>query len=262
MYLDILFLVNFSADLLLLAATAALTGTPLRPPRLLAAAAADAAAGVLLWFLPGASARLPLRLACALLAVLIAYGAHELRRALLYAGALFAVSCALAGVLTLTRLTFLGLLFAGLGLWLLSSALTHLRARNEAPCAEALLEHGTRRVRLRALRDTGHCLLDPVTNRPVLVVSYPALRPLLPESAAAVLDRMGAADAPALLEALARAGVRGFTLVPYRAVGVEGGLLAAFAPERASLDGHAVSLLAAVSPTPLPDAYDALAGAA
>ena len=55
-----------------------------------------------------------------------------------------------------------------------------------------------------------------------------------------------------------------FRLIPYRAVGVRSGLLAAFSPDMLKLDGKEVTdPLVAISPGPVSDggAYSALAGA-
>lgn len=102
----------------------------------------------------------------------------------------------------------------------------------------------------RALRDTGCSLFDPMTGRGVLVAERKVVLPLLPAGAEAALEIR---DPLLLLEALhALPGLRGsFRLLPYAAVGVEGGLLPVFRPDLLSVDGKPSELLLALSPTSL-----------
>lgn len=113
----------------------------------------------------------------------------------------------------------------------------------------------------RALRDTGCSLFDPMTGRGVLVAERKVVLPLLPAGAEAALEIR---DPLLLLEALhALPGLRGsFRLLPYAAVGVEGGLLPVFRPDLLSVDGKPSELLLALSPTSLsPDgSYQAIVG--
>ena len=265
MYLDLFFLLNLAVNTLLLAAAARLTDTPVLPRRLLGGAAAGATCAVCFWFLEGGPGLPLLRAACALLVVCVTFGPLGLLPALKRAGALMTVSCTLAGLfLSLSaHVALWSLPLGAAGVWLLCAAAGKMR-RERPPdgLRQVELTLDGRRVTLRALPDTGHTLTDPITNRPVLIASPAALRPLFSPACAAVLDRVGAADAPALLSALAKAGIRGFTLIPYRTVGLPAGLLAAFAPDRALVDGQETPLLVALSPAPLSDAYDALSGAA
>ena len=97
---------------------------------------------------------------------------------------------------------------------------------------------------LKTLLDSGHTLTEPATNRPVLVADWRALAPCLPAGLRA--------DDPVSGMALCRAaGVRG-QLIPYRAVGVERGLLLALRSDGVRVDGREQGeLLVALSPTPV-----------
>jgi len=83
-----------------------------------------------------------------------------------------------------------------------------------------------RRCRLRALRDNGNTLRDPVGGQPVLVAETAALTQLWPREAAEILKT----EAPPE-EKMARLHAAGvnipFVLLPFRAVGTAGGLLLA-----------------------------------
>ena len=108
-------------------------------------------------------------------------------------------------------------------------------------------------MKLLALRDTGNTLQDPLTGRPVVVVEGEKLRPLLPELPR--LDRQSLAHPVELLRDLeGTAGDLRLQLLPYRAVGVECGLLLALRVDRANCGGGEVrDCLTALSPTPLSD---------
>ena len=105
------------------------------------------------------------------------------------------------------------------------------------------LSYGTNRMKLTALRDTGNSLHDPITGKPVLILGADAAKDLIGLSEHQLrnpTDTMGA--------------IPGLRLIPYRAIGGEGLLLAlrlpyvrigsregstlvAFAPEVLSKEG-------------------------
>ena len=83
-----------------------------------------------------------------------------------------------------------------------------------------------RRCRLRALRDNGNTLRDPVGGQPVLVAEASALRGLWPAAAVEILCSAAAPEEK--MARLYQAGISiPFVLLPFRAVGTEGGLLLA-----------------------------------
>ena len=106
---------------------------------------------------------------------------------------------------------------------------TGRQAGRELVRLEVTLETGA--AALTALVDTGHSLTDAATNRPVVVAEAQALAELLP----------GWADASQPVQSLERchaAGSRQARLVPYRAVGVEHGLLLALRSQGVKADGR------------------------
>ena len=136
----------------------------------------------------------------------------------------------------------------------------HTAARREL--APVLLTLEGRRVALTALVDTGNTLADPATGRPVMVAEGEKAAGLFPPGLAPSGEELRRP-----VEALERLDRRGWggrcRLLPYRAVGVECGMLLAL-----RLDGARVGtedygkLLLALSPTPLSDGggYSALIG--
>lgn len=272
-YIDLLFLLNLTANYLLLLAAGRMCGRVLRR-WLLALSAALGAAYACALFFPGLGwlAAPPCRIAAGVLMALTAYGTQRglLRVTLCFFGA----SAALGGMvwaaellgghsLYLERgvlysyvdlrllLLLLALCYAGLS-FLTDRAFHHRRAE----LVTVTVRLGEATVRLTALQDTGNTLTDPVDNRPVLVAEGERCKELLPM--ALPLDRPVEA-----LSILGSAGVRGWRLLPYRAVGVERGMLLAVKADSVTVGTENFGrLLVALSPTPVSDggAYQALIG--
>ena len=99
-----------------------------------------------------------------------------------------------------------------------------------------------RSTTVRALRDSGNDLHDPVSGLPAAVVERAAVLPLfpalhtLPDDAVQTLTVLGA-----LPECTGRV-----VLLPYRAVGVTGALLPAFRPDSVMIDGAPEPMLLAL----------------
>ena len=271
-YADLLFLLNFIANYLLLLAAGRMAGAILRRWRIGLGAAAGALYAVLV-FLPGLGwlAHWLCKLAAGVLMALIAYGGEQylLRVAVLFFGASAALAGAVLGLellgnvsLTLDHGVFYSQLDIRLLLLLFVACYFVLslffrrigRHGGELVGLEIALNGGV--VVLTALRDTGHTLTDPATNRPVVVVYWQALSKLLPDWA----------DADTPIDSLERchaAGSRQARLIPYRAVGVEHGMLLALRTQGVKADGKPLGkLLVALSPTPVDDGggYQALLG--
>lgn len=205
-YLDRVVLLNLAVDYLLLLATARLAGLPLRRGRLALAAALGAlyAAAV---FLPGCRmlAHPACRLAAGVAVCRLAW--RRERRPWRLTALFFLLSGALAGLL-------LHLVF-------------RQGARHEGgELMDVTVSLQGRRLRLRALHDTGNTLRDPVSGQPVLVLEQGALGELWPPQAAEIIGM----DLPPE-EKMARlhrldGGCR-WSLLPFCAVGTAAGLLLA-----------------------------------
>ena len=246
-YVDTLFLLNTMVDYLLLLASARLAGEPLARLRFALGAVLGGLYAVAI-FLPGMGflARPLCRGAAAVLMVLLAF--WRSRRLLRSGMDLKIVLLSAAGCYGLLTLVFRGI------------------GRHGGPSGELTrvrLTLGERQVELTGLVDTGNTLTDPATGRPVLVAEADSLEELLPpglrpgpaelRDPAGVLERLE--DGPWRLR---------FRLLPYRAVGVERGLLLALRMDRVQVgEEDRGPMLAALSPTPVSDggAYRVLVGA-
>ena len=254
LYLDRLIAVNFLIDYCLLTASGRVCGAQLRRGRFALAAligALYAGAGVL----PGRAWLLHpmMKLSVGCLMALVAFGGEQgLGRctavffavAALFGGGVYAASL-LAGADPLrgsvAPLTFRVFVLSFAVCYASVSLLLRRRAkRADRVLRPVIVRFGGGEVCLPGWRDSGNDLHDPVTGMPAAVADRRALSALLPE----LPD-----DPVAAFERL-RGGA--FRLLPYRAVGA-GGLLLAFRPDAVEVDGKREELLVALSPTPVGD---------
>lgn len=278
-YLDSVFALNALVDYLLLAAAARLADLPVRRGRWVLGALLGGvyAAAV---FLPGLGwlSRWPAHLVSGCAMTAAAFGRRRLLRRFLLVGL---VSCGFAGaVLALSLLTggsipsARGILYtnvslrvlllsAGAAYGVLFAVFRACAARGErGQLLEVTVALGRRRVRLRALLDTGNGLRDPMTGRQMLVADYRRLETLWPPEVRACLSvqALRAPDASlARLDALAGGGR--FWLLPYSAVGVTGGMLLVFRSDWCQLgQRRCAGVPVALSPTELGSDFSALWG--
>ena len=272
-YIDVLFLLNLVVDYLLLLASARITGEMISRIRLALGALLGAVYAAAL-FLPGCGwlSHPVCKICAAVLMVLVSFGKSP-RLLLVFFGA----SAALGGVVL--ALQFLGaggltlengVLYTGFDVRLLlvtailcyamlslafGRAARHGGKRQDL--CSACLVLGEKILTLTVLIDTGNTLTDPTNNRPVMVAEARAMRELLPEG-------IDPADPVGSLERLEDGMLRQrFRLLPYRAVGVEYGMLLAVRMDRVILGKRELEgLLVALSPTPVSDGggYQALLG--
>ena len=272
-YIDLLFLLNLIANYLLLLAAGRMSGAVLMRWRIGLGAAAGALYAVLV-FLPGLEwlAFWLCKMACGVLMALIAYGGERylLRVTVFFFGASAALAGAVLGLemlgsvsLTLEHGVFYSKLDIRLLLLLFVACYfvlslffrrTGRYSGRELVRLEVMLDRGT--VSLTALVDTGHSLTDTATNRPVVVAEAQALSGLLPAWA-------DAAQPIRSVERCHASGSRQARLIPYRAVGVECGMLLALRTQGVRVGEKSLGpLLMALSPTPVDDGgtYHALIG--
>ena len=280
-YLDTLFFLNAVMDYLLLLCSARLAGEQLHRPRMALGAAfggAYAAAAVL----PGMEFLLQpvFKVGSAVLMVVVGLGAS--RRLLRQAVIFFALACAFGGGVLAVSLfggTGLslggGLVYSGMdikivllsaaGCYVVLTLALNRMGRHTAAAGElvrARLRLVDREVSFTVLVDTGNTLTDPVSGRPVMVADADAVATLFPQG-----EGPGREELTAPAQALGRLNkgrLRGrFRLLPYRAVGVECGLLLTVRLDNVRLgEQDRGPMLVALSPTPVSDggSYRALVG--
>ena len=275
-YLDVLFLINWTVNYLLLLITAKVAGEPFHRARMGVGGAMGALFAALAFFPGGAWLLHPAcKIAVSAGMVLTAFGGS---RYLLRVGGIFAgLSCALSGGLLLagqlggkglsmrhgvltTDMDLKAVLLAAVLCYCLLTVLFRRSGQHgKAELEPAVVSLGGESVLLTALHDTGNTLTDPATGRPVLVVEGERLKKLFPES----LLKMLTDPAGAMERFSEEAWGRRLRLLPYRAVGVDCGFLLAVRCDKVSVGGKDYGgLLVALSPTSVSDGggYQALFG--
>ncbi len=252
-YLDLLMLLNFLVDLLLIMGTNRLSGHALGCKRAVPAAVLGgiyAGACVLpgFGFLGGFLWRV---VSLGLMSVIaFGYSQSGLRRGVLFVF----LSMALGGIaLGLGGGGFWSLVLAASGVCFL--CLVGFRGRAGAQRYVPIsICYGGRTLGLTALWDTGNTLRDPVSGDPVLVVEAAIaekLLPLSPEQLAHPVETMASVKMP------------GLRLIPYSAVGQSAGLLLGIRPDRVEVEGKEMEYIIAFAPQSLGHGqYQALAGGA
>lgn len=252
-YLDLVMLLNFSVDLLLLLGTNRLCGYPMRPGRCAGAALLGGIYGGIC-ALPGFFflGNLFWRTVFLLLMAVIAFGFD---RSCLRRGILFVFLCmALGGVAAGMGSTGFPEITAAAGIVLLM-CLIGFHGRVGKLYTDVILVHGGRKRQIRALRDTGNRLKDPISGESVLVVGADVAQDLLGLTEETLKDPIAAVES---------AAVSGLRLIPYRSVGNPCGMLLAVRLDEVWVGKKRAGNLVAFAPERIgrSEGYQALAGGA
>lgn len=268
-YLDSVFVLNFCVNFLLLRGTARLGASAARTLRILSAAAIGAAYAVLVYFPPFFRMRsFAMKLVVAAGMLLAAFGARRstLRLSAIFAalslvlcGAVYGVQ-AVVGRPTVYRsgliypVSFASLLLTALAVSLACRMLLPRLTHAPDSIVPVTLTLGEKSVHLSALRDSGNTLCDPIGGEQVWTADWKVAQKLL----SIPISQEEFFRPTTLALRLRRYSPR---LIPYRAVGVENGLLLAL-PCKIECEGRSRSGLVAFSPTLVSDggAYEILTG--
>ncbi|MBR6653137.1 MAG: sigma-E processing peptidase SpoIIGA [Oscillospiraceae bacterium] len=248
-YLDTLFLTELAADFMLLLATDRFCAAAVSWKRLLAASVVGALYSVLYVLMGDILASVLMKIAFAVLMLLTAFGG---RHDLLRCGAVFVVcSAAFAGIVLAVSVCCGGfgtkqMIFSFAAAYALLGGILRFSAPRGGT-VKITLRHKGRSVSFIALRDTGSSLRDPISGAASIIAGEDTLLPLLDEKIRAALAESRGQAAEKRLEQLWDAGLgHGFKLLPYRALGVENGLLLAFRVDHAEVGGREIRGASAV----------------
>lgn len=249
-YADLVFVLNFLVDLMLLLGTNSLTGFPPAIGKCVQASLLGGAyAGVCVF--PGMQflGNALWRVVCLGLVAAIAFG---IRKTTIRRGAVFVLlSMAMGGIAIAVGKGNMGvLLLCGLATLLLCRF--GIRGRiGTQQFVPAELVWKDRRAQMMALVDTGNTLCDPVTGEPVSVVGPDIAENLLGLSIEQLRNPV---------QTMKSQPVLGLRLVPYHAVGKTEGMLLAFRFPRSKIGTSQGDYLIAFSPNSLSGEYQMLTG--
>lgn len=250
-YLDLVVILNFLVDFLLLIGTNRLCGYPMKPAR--------AAISALLGGVYAGACMLPgfrflgntlWRLVCLGVMSITAFGWNggTARRSVLF----IFLSMALGGIaLGLGSGGFWSVAASAATVCILCVVGFRGRAGGRNYVTVTLCHKGISR-KLTALQDTGNTLRDPITGQSVLVVDAEVARQLL---------GLTQQELCMPVETVGKGIIAGLRLIPYRAVGQPSGLLLAIKLDSVRIDGKETGNLVAFAPQTLGTGeYQALAG--
>ena len=87
-------------------------------------------------------------------------------------------------------------------------------------------------IELSALVDTGNSLHDPLTNLPVVVVEFSAIRDLLPDDIKSIFERNCENDLDSVTATISSSDwFSRFRLIPFKSLGRENGMMIGFRPD-------------------------------
>ena len=252
-YLDLVILLNFVVDLLLLLGTNRLCGHPLGAKRaLLGATVGSVYAGACVISNLRYFGSTFWRFVFLFLMAGIAFGFQKeaIRRMVVFV----LLSMSLGGIATgLNQGGFWGIaISAGLIFFMCFFGFSgRIGGKSFVPVE---LKMGHKRILLTALQDTGNLLKDPVTGEQVLVAGPGVAHRLLGLNKEQVRNPIGT---------MCTNQIPGLRLIPYRSVGQSAGMLLAIRPEKVLVNGVEQRLLVAFSPNDFGgNGYEALTGGA
>lgn len=251
-YLDLVLILNFTVDFLLLLGTNRLSGHPPGVKRACLASAAGAGYAAAC-FLPGFGfLASPLwRLVSLALMGSIAFGLNG--SAVRRSGVFLLLSMALGGFASgMNRSSFSALVVSAGLLWGLCRLSFSGRIGGSTYVPVEVITEG-RKVTMTALRDTGNTLRDPLTGEQVLVVD---------SRMAEKLTGLTVQQLRSPMETMLQNAGGGYRLIPYRAVGQPGSMLLGKRFSNVMIGSVQQSAVIAFAPDPLDrtNTYQALTG--
>lgn len=265
LYGDVLFLVNFTMDFLTLYITAELLHRDVKKLRLVFSAAAGAVYGVASCFMGGPLIlRIAVNIAVSLLMCYIVFG----KRTLVPCALFYGTGCLLGGAMTAifgvidslpgTRTVFVDGAYrtvsgdipigwsAVVAAIIAVSAIASGRAakrRRQASEYRVTVTFEGRSAELTGICDSGNLLTEPITGRPVIIITGEAMKGLLPAALCSCFlsgDPLALPDVPAEY-------IRAIKLIPIESVGGKK-LLAGLLPDSVTVSEEQKNALVAVCP--------------
>ncbi len=265
-YADVLFLINFIINIILLKISSMFMKNPMSPMRLSAAGGLGAIYAVCMFF-PDISFLyiFPFRLLVSVIMLIIVCPKAGYIRLIKLTAVFYMVSFTFAGVLL--ALIYIGSISSAVspvmhnGIFYFDISLTSLLAasavsyvvisissaifrRNKTMGIKILrIVLSDRICEISALSDSGNLLEDPISKVPVVIAEKSYLEGLFPE---------GVPD----MECIDDAGLK-IRLIPYSSLGNTGGMMAGFIPDEVMIDGHKINdVIIAISPCALSGTND------
>ncbi|MFZ7103217.1 MAG: sigma-E processing peptidase SpoIIGA [Peptococcaceae bacterium] len=258
-YIDMVFLINFTMDFFILWATAKMGRLRTTFKRLCLGAFSGALYAILI-FLPGLSLlnTILAKILCSLFMILVAFGFNNIRRFFKSAAYFYFVSFVMGGAVLGSMYLFetnpevietwngiavnvinfkTAWLLAGLmvavvlGIW--GAAYIRRNLQQGPWLVKAKVIIGEHIIEVDALVDTGNQLNDPITQEPVMIIEHRMLEKALPPEFIRILNKKEISSLDQQLNTLTGAEWQTrIRLVPFSSLGNQNGMLVALKPDR------------------------------
>lgn len=144
------------------------------------------------------------------------------------------------GIFYTNDITFKLLLYSaavGYILIVLSYTLLKNRVSKERLYNEVIIEFDSKKMEFNALIDTGNSLSDPISNFPVIIVEYSAIKEILPENIKKIFQNKNCESLEKVSEILEKSNwINRFRIIPFSSLGKENGILIGFKPDIVELN--------------------------
>lgn len=242
-YIDVLFLVNWVMNMLILWATSSFSGAGASMTKLSAGAAVGAGYSIVVALLPGTllDSAVP-KLAILLIMVIVSFSPRTLAECLRFASFFLTLCFSVAGA-ALAVGQFTGLLSHGpawvavlggaalatTGLRLLAD---RFKRQSSLPTTvNAMVRVGDQTANLVAFVDTGNQLRDPLSGWPVIIAEMGAVECLMPDDVKAAFRSVSSADGFGLAALGATSWANRLRALPFDSIGFHNGILPGFRPD-------------------------------
>ncbi|MDR2167119.1 MAG: sigma-E processing peptidase SpoIIGA [Clostridiales bacterium] len=98
---------------------------------------------------------------------------------------------------------------------------------------------GGKRAEMRALVDTGMSLTEPISQKPVIIAEFSALSPILPESIVKLFQNKQQHDLESIAKSFREADLQTrIRMLPFKSIGKQNGVLTGFRPDKIEILGE------------------------
>ncbi len=98
-----------------------------------------------------------------------------------------------------------------------------------------IIYYKNEQTKVNALVDTGNSLHEPITNNPVIVTEFNALRDILPESVRLIFYENRENDLQSITKLMAEERMK---MIPFSSLGRQNGMLIGFKPDKIRILGE------------------------
>ncbi|AST58732.1 sigma-E processing peptidase SpoIIGA [Thermoanaerobacterium thermosaccharolyticum] len=248
MYVDVIFLENLIINYIILYLTKRFSKSKARNINLFFSSLLGASYVILIFFsLPNIIYSLPFKIIISILMIIITFGYKKLYEFIKIMSIFYLISFIVGGAaFALIYLANFDLKQIIIGALFISILLIYIgwgyisKKNLESDIIHVIqIDMNNIKKDIKAILDTGNTLHDPLSNYPVVIVEYNALKDLLPEGVKSLFDRGTINDIFEIPKVVDDDGwLKRFRLVPYNSIGTDSGMMVGFIPDNLIIDGN------------------------